>query len=208
MADGKEHRAATKRNLKWLTVPSLAMIAYEPLAVGFPIGLVIGHILTPDIDHHWTTIEELKMRQYSRFVGRLWSIYWWPYQRMHPHRGRSHTPFLGTLGRFVYLLWWPLLLTASWGVEVWLFWLFVFAGMCVQDLTHLRLDGRQYGSKTESSKKGASGKRYGRNGRHRRNKDYRCTAVEPCYVPIRSPRMHAYFSGGNSSSQESKGGTK
>lgn len=208
MASGVEHRAATKRNLKWLAVPSLVMIAYEPLAVGFPLGLVIGHILTPDIDHHWTTIEELRMKHYSRILGGVWSLYWWPYQRFHSHRGKSHTPFLGTLGRFLYLLWWPLVLTASWGMGVWLFWLFVFAGMCAQDLTHLRLDRRQYGSKKETGKKSRTRERYGRNGRHRRNKDYRSTTVEPCYVPIRSPCMHAYFSGGNKGSDESKGGEK
>ncbi len=143
MASGRVHRAATKRNMKRMLVPSLVLIAVDPMAVSFLLGLVMGHILTPDIDHHWKTIEELRMYRYSRLWGWAWSLFWWPYQKLHAHRGWSHTPIVGTVGRFLYLLWFPLLLCLVYlGLSgwVWVMWGYFLAAWILQDFVHLRLD--------------------------------------------------------------------
>lgn len=153
MAEGRDHRAATKRNLKRMIVPSLILMAVDPLAVSFPLGLVMGHILTPDIDHHWKTIEELRMYRYSRLWGWAWSLFWWPYQKLHAHRGWSHTPIVGTVGRFLYLLWFPLLLCLVYlGLSgwVWVMWGYFLVAWILQDFVHLRLD---YGKKPAKRRK-------------------------------------------------------
>lgn len=184
MANGRDHRAATKRNLKWLAFPSLVAVAFDPLAIGLPLGLIMGHILTPDIDHHWTTIEELRMYSYSRFFGRLWSIFWWPYQKLHSHRGYSHKRFIGTAGRFLYLLWLPVLLTADLGWQIWTFWMFLYIGWCWQDFTHLRLDSKKYASKHKKQTRRSSS--YHRASRHKNRRQY---SLEQSYVLLRSSRF-------------------
>jgi len=141
MASGVTHARATKRNIIILGVPTVlvgtALYLDQTWAwLGFSLGLVIGHLLTPDIDHHYYTHEEWRIRRWNKVLGLLWSAYWWPYEKLHSHRGISHTLFVGTIGRFLYLLWGPLLLS----LDLWPFWLVVLAGWIVQDCTHLWLD--------------------------------------------------------------------
>lgn len=191
MAEGIDHRAATKRNLKLLAVPSLFAVAYDPLALGFPLGLALGHVLTPDIDHPWKTIEELKMYSYNPWLGRLWYAFWWPYQKTHSHRGISHRPFVGTAERFFYLLWLPWLLTAGLGWQVHVFWLFLYIGWCWQDFTHLRLDRRKPHGKKKVTR------RIPAHNRSRKYKNRRIYKMEPSNVFLRSHRMYAHLTGGN-----------
>lgn len=105
-------------------------------------GLLIGHLLTPDIDQETVTIEEVRM-------GKAWSWFWQPYAIEYSHRGPSHYFIRGTMTRWSFfnrrLLFLPLVLT------LYLLWLApvnttTFVGLCFlgnvfQDTIHLALDG-------------------------------------------------------------------
>ncbi len=143
MANGVTHARATKRNIFFIGVPALVLgSSYYPSHgwLGLGLGLAIGHLLTPDIDHHYYTHEEWRIYRWSKLLGLAWSAYWWPYAKLHGHRGVSHTPFVGTVGRFLYLLWGPLVASAYLPNTIWLFWLAVLVGWLIQDFTHLWLD--------------------------------------------------------------------
>lgn len=141
MADGRTHAAWSTTAASALTVASLAALAVSPATVGIAVGAWIGHIVTPDIDHHATTYEERRMYRINIALGVLWQLYWTPYQKMSRHRGRSHS-WAGTVERFCYLLWLPVCLS------LWLepdalivqFWCMVFIGQLLVDCVHFWLD--------------------------------------------------------------------
>lgn len=137
---------------------------------GFGLGLVTGGVagilVTPDIDHHETTVEEVRFYQVGRVAGVLWQWLWAGYEMFVPHRGISHWPIIGTLTRVLYLaimgrlaLWVvagmagdlcsltgcevpPMTLGAMWEILVIFhrFWFGVFVGWCTQDLGHILFD--------------------------------------------------------------------
>ena len=77
----------------------------HPLHAGAGVlGLVAGHLVTPDLDVDAITHEERRALRAGCF-GWAWVAWWWPYARLMAHRGLSHAPLLGTLTRAVYLLW-------------------------------------------------------------------------------------------------------
>lgn len=154
MADGKTHAAANRTVLKWTAGLSLSAMAITQnlssvvVGIGQIFGSWVGLICTPDIDHHMTTVEEIRMKRINPILGALWQLYWTPYQIAIPHAyGRrskwSHAPvFPGTFIRFVYLLWLPLMWTYS-QVDLQLyilFWASAFIGQSIQDIRHAQLD--------------------------------------------------------------------
>jgi uncharacterized metal-binding protein len=142
MSDGITHAHYANRAATALTVVGVAAATYHPLMLGIAVGGLLGKLVDPDLDHHWTTQSEQRVRRYNWMIGRLWSLYWTPYDWLHTHRGISHTWPLGTLGRFVYLLWLPVALSFQYieFVPCLCWWLLVFVGMSVQDAVHLWLD--------------------------------------------------------------------
>lgn len=117
-------------------------------AFGYLFGLYVGRRVTPDLD-----IDEVGTRQTRRYrrkyrtMGWVWRFFWWPYAKLHVHRGIAHTPFLGTLGRFVYLFIIPISILLYWArvnaflfFACLLFWLWVYAGQSSQDLLHIWMD--------------------------------------------------------------------
>lgn len=146
MASGKQHAETTKRNIKLLLpVAVAATVLGQPVALVVIPGLVVGHLLTPDIDHHHWTHEEWRICRFNRLLGWLWHLYWTPYAYFHKHRGGSHAPILGTLGRFCYLCWLPFLASVYAPEWVWLCWIGLFIGWVIQDVTHLYYDGLLWG---------------------------------------------------------------
>lgn len=151
MANGRTHAVA---NLVLLGVTLYIVAPRLPvdLATGATIGAIVGTLITPDIDHHVTTQEEARFyRWFGFFGGRMWEYFWRGYAATHHHRGRSHAPIIGTLGRWAYLAvrLSPLIVLALYQLyPLWLTWLpallcaFVFN--VLQDLAHLVLDGWQY----------------------------------------------------------------
>ena len=125
-------------------------------AFGFLFGLYVGRRVTPDLD-----IDEVITRQTRRYLKRhrrlgwLWRIYWLPYALIHPHRGISHTPFIGTSGRWVYMFTGPFLgcgvalyfllinsrINILFAVSCYLiFWIAEYFGQVAQDLLHIWMD--------------------------------------------------------------------
>lgn len=119
------------------------------IAAGAWCGLIAGHLVTPDVDHPMTTIEEGRFLRLLGPLGRLWQAFWWPYTELFTHRGWSHTVPVGTLTRAAYLagpaylIYWLSGVTLSPEQVVYLpvFALAFFAGWMFQDMTHLALDG-------------------------------------------------------------------
>ena len=145
MASGKRHARSTKRNLFWLLPSSTLLALLEPSALGLGLGSILGHLITPDIDHHKFTYEENRIYRFSKILGTIWWLYWKPYEKIFAHRGISHVKVIGTLTRFLYLLWYPLFVDpAIWTDSVsWVFWMWVFVAWVVQDSAHLRLDRKK-----------------------------------------------------------------
>lgn len=155
MADGRTHTHATTAVLAAGTLLGIGIILQSPTApalagvAGTWCGLVAGHLVTPDIDHHHTTIEEGRFLRVFGLLGWLWIAFWWPYRQVFRHRGWSHTVPVGTLSRVLYLagpaylLYWFSGATLSPEQIAYLppFTLAFLAGWMLQDLVHLALDG-------------------------------------------------------------------
>lgn len=129
---------------------------YAPeLTAPVAVGSIIGAFVTPDADVDHTTHSEALLRRIP-VVGLLFQLLWYPYALLHGHRGASHWPVLGTLGRLAYMAvvaalvgvfvigWFALLGSAlpevtlpqaTWSQAAWL-----LAAWIAQDLTHIALD--------------------------------------------------------------------
>jgi uncharacterized metal-binding protein len=146
MSDGITHARYAVRAATVVTVTAVgASLLVHPVAAGLIVGAWGAWLAGPDLDHHMHTEDEARIFRYNRMLGRLWSLYWWPYQKMIPHRGRSHTLPDGTADRFL-LLFWPLIvaslwLTPTWGGWVVAVWAAVLIGQMAVDAVHLWLDG-------------------------------------------------------------------
>lgn len=151
MANGKTHAAANIAVLGitlYLVAPRLPV----DLAAGATAGAILGTLVTPDIDHHVTTQEEARFyRWFGWLGGGLWQLFWRGYAQTHQHRGRSHAPLVGTLGRWGYVVIRLSPLIALTLYQLWPMWLaWLPALLCaflfnvLQDLVHLVLDGWKY----------------------------------------------------------------
>lgn len=120
-------------------------------ALGIVVAGVIGRFVGPDLDvHHLTTEQERRVYRLNWWLGLAWEIFWLPYAFANTHRGRSHT-WQGTLERFCYLYWLPLLAWSeiaetypAWAGAIMLFWLMVLLGHGLLDRAHVRLDKMRY----------------------------------------------------------------
>lgn len=150
MSSGKVHAAA---NLVVLGATLYVVAPRLPvdLAVGATVGAIAGLLCTPDLDMEEMTHEEWRMVRWFGWFGYLWSSLWHGYAITHRHRGRSHAPIIGTLGRWSYLTirLLPLIVLALYQLwPLWLAWfpalLCAFCFNVLQDLVHLALDGWRY----------------------------------------------------------------
>ncbi len=91
MASGKNHDF-----LNFLTLPIFLYGVPHEYFLDFAVGYVISTIfLSPDIDlKHSHPTKRWKILKY----------FWRPYQKILKHRGLSHTPFVGTITRYIYVL--------------------------------------------------------------------------------------------------------
>lgn len=141
MSSGKVHLQASITAAIPLAAVSFYLTATtgNSAFLGLALGAFTGCISTPDNDHEWTTESEQVVYRISKPLGIAWQLFWKPYERLHVHRGTSHTYPGGTVIRFLYLFWLPMLLSANW-TEWPVFWILVFAGVSVPDLLHLKMD--------------------------------------------------------------------
>ncbi len=146
MADGKTHAHYAGIAATAVTVGAgVLAVAVHPVFLAAPVGAWAGYIAGPDLDHHVHTEDEQRIWRYNRLLGRLWSLYWTPYEWANPHRGRSHTIPDGTMDRFLLLLW-PLLMLSllavpTAGAWVAVAWGVAFVAQMMVDAVHLWLDG-------------------------------------------------------------------
>lgn len=153
MPDGNAHFAA---NVACGLAMTGAAAWYAPALVA-PVaaGALIGAFITPDLDLESTTHSEALLRRIP-VIGLLFQMLWYPYALMCRHRGVSHWPVVGTLGRLAYIaimaaliggfaLGWAALLdeqlpAVTWPAVPWLSAAALLAAWTVQDLTHWALD--------------------------------------------------------------------
>jgi len=126
----------------WVNYHMLGPVTGAAVTWGVIIGGLSNLYLTPDLDQAegWGCYSFHRMRKLNPLLGAIWQGYWYKYGKMCKHRGLSHTPIVGTLGRVLYGLPWllPLVLIAF------LWWPFAAAwlvGLMWADLWHTIMDG-------------------------------------------------------------------
>lgn len=141
MSSGTQHDRATVAGAKAIAavgLPATAFFARDilPLVPAMAMGFLLGGLyLSPDLD--------IRSRPYRRWGLLRW--YWWPYQKLIPHRNwMSHWPIIGTAIRLGYLLVIPMsiCLVQGWSLD-WLVHpvaLSVWAGCEGAALLHLAMD--------------------------------------------------------------------
>jgi uncharacterized metal-binding protein len=164
MATGRTHARIAQAMLWPLGATSIYLYSLDPASgLGWVAGSVLGTAISPDIDHHATTVEEARLYRLWKPLGLLWQALWWPYEKLFAHRGISHWHIIGTATRFAYLFFgiFPTLVFALNGLLVFLCehatctptpivipyhqippsaWLACFCAWCIQDAGHILAD--------------------------------------------------------------------
>lgn len=131
----------------------------RPEAVAIPAGIFTALFVNPDLDYEWTQGHK-NVQKFGGVSGgclsALWFLFWLPYAKVMKHRGPSHWPIIGTLGRVAYMLALPSILVltlafydpqAAQAMALTLappafmpwFWLW-FAGLALADILHILMD--------------------------------------------------------------------
>jgi uncharacterized metal-binding protein len=119
--------------------------------VGYCVGyFLVARYIDPDADQLSLTISEGRLMREVGIFGFV--VVWWmmPYAYIMKwfggHRGVAHWHLIGTITRFMWLLWLPILLIVISGAQIpFLLWILailsgVFIGVCVADSLHIWLD--------------------------------------------------------------------
>lgn len=149
MASGKTHQIACAGAFVagGITCAYLGLIGILPgkTIESILLGLLVGGLVTPDLDIESSTQEE-RLLQKIPFIGPvfsgIWETVWFPYAKLLPHRSPfSHWPILGTAGRFFYIYLAARLIMFHLGYNLRLSfdWWFL-AAWAVQDTIHWGLD--------------------------------------------------------------------
>ena len=110
--NARTHSAA---NLTLCVSLALGGITFPPL-LPVAAGAWLGSLLHPDLDNSQSL-----------------------YGSLHKHRGISHVPVIGTIGRVAWFLG-PAVWLLSKDVVEWNTLLLIFAGLCLSDLLHISMD--------------------------------------------------------------------
>ena len=134
MPGGKKHDEIWKQRFPWLGVVSvLVFIFFEYtlvyiypysciwnkycftnsllIAIGLPLGYLIGRIVTPDLDQANITKTEWDAMRNAKLLGVFFVMYWLPYGYLMKHRSSlSHSYVFSSIIRMVYLFWWMVFL--------------------------------------------------------------------------------------------------
>lgn len=103
MASGKTHAriAGVVAVGTAVASPWLAAEYGADAAVGAVAGALMGYLVTPDLDHHFRTHEEQRIKRIP-IVGQYWLDLAAGYASRYRHRGVSHVLILGTVTRIWY----------------------------------------------------------------------------------------------------------
>lgn len=71
------------------------VIKWPLLALGIALGSVCGLFIDPDLDHEWVTVSEGRISKlFGSTIGKLFRLYWAPYEILLRHRSPlSHGSF-------------------------------------------------------------------------------------------------------------------
>ncbi len=117
MSSGADHARAT--TLLTPIVGTAVAFFTQNLALGAiaAIGCYTGIVLSPDLDLKQITRSERIIMNKSRLLGFLFRMYWQPYGNSIPHRHAiSHMPVISTIGRIIYALSFPFILSIILGM--------------------------------------------------------------------------------------------
>lgn len=116
MPSGKTHQRINEAAMALATPAAFAVawsVTDDPVQAAILTAYGLGGMLfgtylaDPDLDHDHITHTEARIRK-IRVLGRplhlLFVAFWYPYARMSKHRGPSHWPVVGTLGRLGYII--------------------------------------------------------------------------------------------------------
>lgn len=141
------------------TVIALGVLIFvRPIetAILMASGCVLAIFVGPDNDLNGSNYSFYLVKKYlGKVPHALWRAFWWPFQRVTPHRHFiSHFPVVGTFLRFLYLFC-PLLLVilAIFPDFSSVFWIIpVFWGAVIVDTTHWAMDHISTSLKKHSSR--------------------------------------------------------
>lgn len=113
MPNGRCHSAATIATTSALLTYFVAGVVVTATSISennewafwAALGAFTGLVVEPDLDQDYQAAPLSTMRQTGGdTVAKLWQLYWTPYAKLIPHRSLlSHGPFVGTIGRMLYL---------------------------------------------------------------------------------------------------------
>lgn len=149
MPDGRTHTTASL-----IAAPitgAAALFIVDPLqAATVAIGVYAGILIGPDLDVDGGNYSLAVIRR-TPLVGpalaALWRVFWWPYSKLAAHRGFSHWPLIGTLGRLLYIAIAIFIPVAIFNAGITLpariekLAPFFVAGIAISDLLHIFMDG-------------------------------------------------------------------
>ena len=153
MANGKAHTVAATGIIILYVVAASVLIGMAVLSPIFAIilssGFVLGIYANPDVrdqEHVRNHGEHLVDKHFGKFAGLLWTVLWYRFAKLIPHRSPfSHLPLFATGLAWLWLFGAPLALVwlylPTWfDVAFWLA-LWTLPGWVVQDVVHLVQDG-------------------------------------------------------------------
>lgn len=144
MPNGKFHQSIITALAPAVFPISLLAFRDKPvIAITFCCGILLGVFVSPDLDIPRMTQPKKAMGYFSY----LWHLFWLPYAKLitQGHRSfLSHSPLIGTLVRFLYLIA-PIYLVLLFGFEKDIsvyasIFVPLFCGLCIADLVHIILD--------------------------------------------------------------------
>ena len=145
MPSGKTHTAMTLgatvvvAGVMWKTGFTAEQIRFATT------GCITGVIVSPDLDVDGGFLGHKIVTQYFGMIaGRIWRAFWLPYAWIFSHRGTSHIPVAGTLGRVLYLYGMYFCICVDLGEAPWVpdfhTSLYLLTGLVVVDTLHFIAD--------------------------------------------------------------------
>ena len=155
-SDGHYHqRNAIITLLVFCAIAGFLVNRWPWLSLGLCLGSIAGLFIDPDLDHEWVTVSESRIiKLFGRTIGKLFRLYWSPYEIMLRHRSPlshgSFPPFgwlamilIATPIRMGYSVLWMLPFTYYYpNVREFilqlsiLLWIGMYVGWATQDFVH------------------------------------------------------------------------
>ena len=111
------------------------------IAIGVPLGYLLGKVVTPDLDLFGITTTEWYSIRKAGVFGLIFVMYWLPYGYLFKGRHRhywSHSYFVSTLVRVVYMSWWTFFIVPY--TMYFVLWFGMYLGLAISDCIHIWAD--------------------------------------------------------------------